>query len=230
MPSSGFRLEAEDQGAKVPRCQRATVPECTAPRRAGAWQQCAPGSDLSAVSYAPVLKRPAQAGRRAAHGAARWRIIRPERTFFHAAKRERGSVLLACAHAQGATVPSARHHDGRAHGSSALRKRPLSRVIRASTKTASAGESARSSRSCAVADHQAGADVFPRGEAGARERAAGVRAQGATVPECQGCQLPRGARGAQDVEATRYERNMKYTAPTRHRPAHRKSSLSGCFM
>ncbi len=26
------------------------------------------------------------------------------------------------------------------------------------------------------------------------------------------------------------ERNMKYTAPIRHSPAHRKSSLSGCFM
>ena len=38
-------------------------------------------------------KTAAQAGRRAAHGAARWLIIRPERSFFHARKRERAGVV-----------------------------------------------------------------------------------------------------------------------------------------
>jgi hypothetical protein len=27
-----------------------------------------------------------------------------------------------------------------------------------------------------------------------------------------------------------YDRNMKYTAPSRQRPAYRKSSFNGCFM
>ena len=38
-------------------------------------------------------KTAAQAGRRAAHGAARWLIIKPERSFFHARKRERAGVV-----------------------------------------------------------------------------------------------------------------------------------------
>lgn len=31
-----------------------------------------------------------------------------------------------------------------------------------------------------------------------------------------------------DGLAINYARNIKYTAPSKHKPAHRKSSLSGC--
>ena len=73
-------------------------------------------------------------------------------------------------------------------------------------------------------DRQVEAGQVPRddrGETGQQD--------GDVAPQAAIDALPPRARG-RPYRSRHAERKTKYTAPTRHRPAQRKSSLSGCFM